>query len=223
MITVDKRLKTIADFITKDATVLDVGADHGYLSIYLVEQGFAKNCIATDVNEAPLMSARKNIALHSLSERIKTKLTDGLEGVQLDDVTDIVIAGMGGILISEILAKRHPLDGKNLVLQPMTQAPFLRSWLCENGYEILTEAPSFANDKWYCIINAVYDGKKRECDEVFSLTGKMPESLYPEKSEYLIHIEEKLQKKISGLKKSQKESEELQKNLDLVDKLRSKM
>lgn len=223
MITVDKRLKTIADFITKDATVLDVGADHGYLSIYLVEQGFAKNCIATDVNEAPLMSAKKNIALHSLSERIKTKLTDGLEGVELNNITDIVIAGMGGILISEILAKRHPLDGKNLVLQPMTQAPFLRNWLCENGYEILSEAPSFANDKWYCVINAKYDGKKRGCDELFSLIGKMPLSLYPEKGEYLKHIEEKLLKKIKGLEKSQNMAEELQKTLDLVDKLHSKM
>ncbi len=223
MITVDKRLKTIADFITKDATVLDVGADHGYLSIYLVEQGFAKSCIATDINEAPLMSAKKNIALHSLSEKIKTKLTDGLEGVDLTDFTDIVIAGMGGILISEILEKRHPLEGKNLVLQPMTQAAHLREWLCKNGYEILSEAPSFANDKWYCIINAVYNGKARECDELFSVIGKMPDSSYPEKGEYLKHIEEKLQKKISGLEKSRNVTEELQKTLDLVDKLHSKM
>lgn len=223
MINVDKRLKTIADFITKDAKVLDVGADHGYLSIYLVEQGVAKECIATDINEAPLMSAKKNIAMHSLSERIKTKLTDGLEGVLLEGITDIVIAGMGGILISEILKKRHPLDGKNLVLQPMTQAAFLREWLCENGYEILSEAPSFANDKWYCIINARYDGKVRECDELFSLVGKMPDSSYPEREDYLNHIKEKLEKKIKGLKKAQNVTEELQKTLDLVDKLRFKM
>ena len=218
-----KRLKTIADFVTKDALVLDVGADHGYLSIYLVEYGVAKGCVATDINEAPLMSAQKNIAMHSLSERIKTKLTDGLEGVDLGGITDIVIAGMGGILISEILEKRHPLDGKNLVLQPMTQAAHLRKWLCENGYEILSEAPSFANDKWYCIINARYDGEKRECDELFSLVGKMPDSAYPERKEYLKHIEEKLQKKIEGLKKAQNVTDELQKSLDLVDKLRFKM
>lgn len=223
MITVDKRLKTIADFITKDATVLDVGADHGYLCIYLVEKGFAKECMATDINESPLMSAKKNIASHSLSDKICTKLTDGLEGVELLEFTDVVIAGMGGILISEILEKRHPLDGKNLVLQPMTQATHLRKWLCENGYKILSEAPSFANDKWYCVINAVYDGKVRECDELFSLVGKMPLSIYPEKGEYLKHIEEKLLKKIKGLKKSQNKTEELQKTLDLVDKLRSKM
>ena len=105
----------------------------------------------------------------------------------------------------------------------MTQATHLREWLCENGYEILSEAPSFANDKWYCIINARYDGKVRECDEFFSLVGKMPASSYSQREEYLKHIREKLEKKIKGLKKAQNATEELQKTLDLVDKLHSKM
>ncbi len=223
MITIDKRLKTIADFVNKDSVVLDVGTDHGYLSIYLVESGTSKKVIATDVKEMPLESAKKNITAHLLDDNIETVLTDGLTGLDLDEVTDIVIAGMGGILISEILFKRHPLKGKNLILQPMTQAEFLRKWLCENGYDIIKEAPSFVGDKGYCIINARYDGVIRKCDEFFELVGKMPLSDYDDTSKYLKYIEGKLLKKISGLKKTKKEPDKLLKALDLVDKIRTKM
>lgn len=96
MIAIDKRLKAIAGFVTQGGFTVDVGADHGYLSIYLIESGQSQRVLATDVREGPLSSARQNIAAHMLDGKIDTLLTDGLNGVELRDVTDIVIAGMGG-------------------------------------------------------------------------------------------------------------------------------
>lgn len=219
MIAIDKRLKTIAGFVTQGGFAVDVGTDHGYLAIYLVESGRSEKALATDVREMPLQSARQNIAGHLLSGKIGTMLTDGLNGVDLENVTDIVIAGMGGILISEILKARHPLGGKNLVLQPMTQAGHLRQWLCQKGYDILEEAPAFAGDKAYCIIHAQYDGVVRDSDELFRLVGKIPQSKGEDVERYLAHIKQKLLKKAAGLQKSGKEPEELRRTLNLVDKL----
>ena len=222
MITIDKRLQAIAEFVTEGGLVVDVGADHGYLSIYLVESGRSKKALATDVREMPLQSAQENIAEHLLSEKIDTMLTDGLNGVDLQDMTDIVIAGMGGILISEILEARHPLVEKNLVLQPMTQAGHLRQWLCENGYDIIEEAPVFVGKKAYCVIHAKYDGVVRSCDELFRLIGRIPQSSDENVERYLSHMEQKLLKKAAGLQKSEKEPAELGKTLELVDKVRAK-
>lgn len=219
LIAIDKRLKTIAGFVTHGGFAVDVGTDHGYLAIYLVESGRSKKALATDVREMPLQSAKQNIAEHLLGEKINTMLTDGLTGVELGGVTDIIVAGMGGILISEILEARHPLGGKNLVLQPMTQAGHLRQWLCQNGYNILEEAPAFVGDKAYCVIHAQYDGVVRDSDELFCLVGKIPQSKGEDVERYLAHIEQKLLKKAAGLKKSGKEPEELRRTLDLVDKL----
>lgn len=222
MIAIDKRLKAIAEFVTEGSYTVDVGADHGYLAIYLIESGRSEKVLATDVREMPLASAKQNIAEHLLREKIHTMLTDGLKGVDLQEVTDVVIAGMGGILISEILEARHPLIEKNLVLQPMTQSGHLRQWLCQNGYDILEERPAFAGDKAYCIIRARYDGIARSCDELFQLVGKIPQSFDENVEKYLAHIEEKLLKKAAGLEKSGKEPGELRRTLCLVDKVHGK-
>lgn len=219
MIGIDKRLQTIAGFVTCKSYTVDVGTDHGYLAIYLIESGRSRKVVATDVGAMPLQSAKKNIAEHGLVEKVDTLLTDGLSGVDLQDVTDIVVAGMGGILISEILEARHPLKGKNLVLQPMTQAGRLRQWLCQKGYAILEEAPAFVGEKAYCVIRAQYDGIVRPCDDLFWLIGKIPQSSSEDVDRYLSYIKRKLLKKAEGLKKSQKGMEEWNRTLDLVDKV----
>ena len=112
---ISKRLEAVAAMVEPGSRLIDVGTDHGYLAIYLVESGRSKKALATDVREMPLQSAKQNIAEHLLGEKINTMLTDGLTGVELGGVTAIIVAGMGGILISEILQARHPLGGKNLV------------------------------------------------------------------------------------------------------------
>ncbi|MGI5892957.1 MAG: tRNA (adenine(22)-N(1))-methyltransferase [Candidatus Merdivicinus sp.] len=194
----DSRLQAAADFVTDGGKILDIGTDHGYLPIWLVKNGRSREAIAADVNSKPLESAAENIRAEGLQEKIQTCLTDGMDGIDLGDVSDIVIAGMGGMLIAEILERHLPLAGKNLILQPMTQAPFLRKWLCENGFEIAAETPAEAGGKLYAVLCARYDGQEHPCDLYFSHVGKMTDAMQiPEKSEwarkYLEHLQKKLQ------------------------------
>lgn len=177
MKSLDSRLMAAAAFVTPGGRVADIGTDHGYLPVWLVQNGRADSAIAADINPMPLESAAANIAQAGLQDRIQTCLTDGLEGLPLEEITDIVIAGMGGMLIAEILGKHLPLAGKNLILQPMTQAPFLRKWLCENGFAILDESPAEAAGKLYTVINARYTGEKWECDNFFAHTGRIRDGL----------------------------------------------
>lgn len=201
MITLDKRLSMLAEEMTPDGFGVDVGTDHGYLAVYLVQSGKASRMLATDVNIQPLQSAERCIAENGLSDRISTKLTDGLSGLDLSEVTDIFIAGMGGILITEILSARHPLSQK-LILQPMTQAPALRQWLCENGYLIERERCAVSAGKTYSVITARLTGEKQPCDELFALVGKAPEDLSADGDAYLEKQLTRLERKADGMRRA---------------------
>ena len=135
MILKDKRLLTCAGFV-KGEKVCDVGPDHGYLAAELLLMGKCTWAIAADVNEKPLASAKATLEKYGLTDKAETVLSDGLKNITPDGITDIVIAGMGGELISNILACANWLSGINLVLQPMTQIPYLRKWLAEKGFNI---------------------------------------------------------------------------------------
>ena len=126
MVQLDKRLARMAELMTPGGVGIDVGADHGYLSVSLVASGKAKRMLATDIRPGPLSSAERCIRENGLQDRIGTMLTDGLNGVPLEGATDILIGGMGGLLIAGILQARLPeLKEFNLVLQPMTQAAII--------------------------------------------------------------------------------------------------
>lgn len=191
----------LAKEMTPGGFGVDVGTDHGYLAVYLVQSGRASRMLATDVNLQPLQSAERCIAENGLSDRISTKLTNGLSGLDLTEATDIFIAGMGGILITEILSVRHPLTQK-LVLQPMTQAPALRQWLCENGYLIERERCPVSAGKAYSVITARYTGEPQPCDALFALVGKASEDLSADGDAYLQKQLARLERKAAGLRQA---------------------
>ncbi len=135
----NSRLLACAKFIQGNF-VCDVGTDHAQLPVYLIQNQIAEKIIASDVREGPLQSAEKTITKAGLSEKIQTILSDGLQNVPPDGITDIVIAGMGGETMIHILEMcLFPLDTINLILQPMTKAELLRKWLYEHGFEIQKE------------------------------------------------------------------------------------
>lgn len=134
----DKRLLTCAELVTGDYPA-DIGTDHGYLPVYLVRTGRCSRALACDVAKKPLESARAHISAAGLDDRIETVLTDGLRGLDLSGVTDLIIAGMGGELISRILSEGELPRGIALVLQPMTKWDVLRRWLWENGWTVTRE------------------------------------------------------------------------------------
>ena len=148
-ITLDARLQKCADFVRAGVRVADVGTDHGYLPIALLQGGRIISAVAADVNAAPLESAVRNAARFGVSDRMRCVLSDGLAGLSAADADDVVIAGMGGELILRIVAETPWLHTpeKHLVLQPMTTADRLRAGLYAAGFAIDRE-------------EAVYDGRK---------------------------------------------------------------
>ena len=135
------RLSAIADFIAKGSRVCDVGTDHALLAIHLIKSGIAKQVIATDIGKKPLKNALKNIENANVCG-IDLRLCDGLSGISENEADTVVIAGMGGEVISGII-KRGADIAKNvtLILQPTTSPEFLRLFLYNEGYRILEEVP----------------------------------------------------------------------------------
>lgn len=168
------RLYTVSTLVPKGARVADIGTDHGHLPIYLIKQEISPYCIACDIKEKPLTSAKENIE-KTQTPNIELRLGSGLEPLHPEDADCVVIAGMGGEVISGILGGvRWIKDGRyTLILQPMTSADSLRRYLCENGFKIVLEVPCEENRKVYTVIKAVYTGECFTPDEFFCRIGKL--------------------------------------------------
>ena len=104
---IDNRLMTIADMVSRKGIFLDVGTDHGYLPIYLIKNGKIDKAIASDVSKGSLSKAIEEVKKEKLQDKIETRLGSGLMVIKEDDKLDtVVLAGMGGILISELIAEK---------------------------------------------------------------------------------------------------------------------
>ena len=170
-IKLDARLFAVAEFVGGDF-LCDVGTDHANLPIYLCQTGRIAGAVASDINEGPLARAEKNVRAHGLSDRIKTVLSDGLTALSSYSPTDIAIAGMGGILIKDILSASDTAKTAHLVLQPMSHAQILREYLLVSGYEISDEALAEEGGKIYQIISARYTGKAEKYTEAELYVGR---------------------------------------------------
>lgn len=189
----EPRLSLCAEMVKGDY-ICDVGTDHAYLPAELVISGKCQRAIAADIKENPLLSAKATIEKYGLTDRITTVLSDGLENIDLTDVTDISIAGMGGEMIINILDSCGRLrPSVDLILQPMTKAPLLRRYLCENGYEIISERAVFERKFCYSVISASKNGVKTVCTDVDAEIGFMDLSL-PDERIYALKRAEKLEK-----------------------------
>lgn len=142
-IKLDKRLFAVASFVRTGATLADVGTDHAYIPIYLIQNDIINFAVASDINEGPLLAAKKNIIEYGIEDKITLILCNGLTKVMQYRPTDIVIAGMGGELICKILSENMGeilSDNKiRLILQPMTHQAEVRRFLYENGFKITDE------------------------------------------------------------------------------------
>lgn len=152
---ISKRLELVASFVPQGAILLDVGSDHAYLPIELVEKGQIEGAIAGEVVEGPYQSAVKNVEIHGLKEKIQVRLANGLAAFEeADQVSVITIAGMGGRLISRIL--EEGLDKlahvERLILQPNNREDDLRIWLQDNGFQIVAESILEEAGKFYEIL-----------------------------------------------------------------------
>lgn len=155
------RLKALADMVPECRVMADVGTDHGYLPIELVKRGTVNRAYAMDINKGPLSRAQANIDRAGESEQIRTILSDGLEKLP-DDTETVVIAGMGGILISRILEEGSDrLDSvSRLILSPHMDVEVFRRRVHKMGYKIDDEIMIEDQDKYYNIFSCT---KGEEC------------------------------------------------------------
>lgn len=141
MIKLDDRLAAVAALVRPGSRVADVGTDHAYLPVWLVENGICPSAIASDIGEGPLDSARHTVTAAYLTDRISLRLGDGLSRIEAAEVEDIVIAGMGGETIAAILDAAPFVQDRRLrlILQPMTRGEELRCWLLTHGFAVREE------------------------------------------------------------------------------------
>ncbi|MEA4895854.1 MAG: class I SAM-dependent methyltransferase [Oscillospiraceae bacterium] len=135
------RLNAIARLVPPVGAVADVGTDHGYIPVWLTQNGHSGALFATDIKKEPLLHAKRTAEKQGFSERIEFRLCDGLAALKDDGIKTAIIAGMGGENIAEIISAAPwvKLSGCLLILQPMTKSAHLRAWLSDNGYKVLSE------------------------------------------------------------------------------------
>ena len=152
---ISKRLELVASFVPQGAILLDVGSDHAYLPIDLVEKGKIERAIAGEVVEGPYQSAVKNVEAHGLKEKIQVRLANGLAAFEeADQVSVITIAGMCGRLIATILQEGlgKLANVERLILQPNNREDDLRIWLQDHGFQIVAESILEEAGKFYEIL-----------------------------------------------------------------------
>ena len=152
---ISKRLELVASFVPQGAILLDVGSDHAYLPIELVERGKIEGAIAGEVVVGPYQSAVKNVEAHGLEEKIQVRLANGLAAFEeADQVSVITIAGMGGRLIATILEEglQKLANVERLILQPNNREDDLRIWLQDHDFQIVAESILEEAGKFYEIL-----------------------------------------------------------------------
>lgn len=155
------RLKCIIDH-TRGKKIADIGTDHAYIPIYLIENNLAEYVIASDIKKGPIDIAKYNIEKHNLSDKIETRLGEGLSVLEKGEIDTVIIAGMGGQLISEIIDNSEETAREcSLVLQPMNAQYELRKYLIENNFKITDEDIITEGFKVYNVMN-VQSGKQKK-------------------------------------------------------------
>lgn len=175
MTLLSKRLQAVYQMVDKDTRVADIGSDHAYLPVELIENDVCHFAIAGEVAKGPMSRSKEDVEKFGLSNNIDVRLGDGLAVIKADDQIDtVVIAGMGGILIQNILtrATEEQLSHvKTLVLQPNIGEPLVRHWLVENGFEIVDEDIVNEEHHVYEIIKAGRVDKTKPLTEAQFLMG----------------------------------------------------
>ena len=182
-----KRLTKVASLVTEGASVADIGTDHGYIPIYLIENQIAARAIALDINKGPLERARMHIVGHGLKGQIETRLSDGLKEVKPGEVDTMIAAGMGGGLVIKILREGKPVVDtlKSCILQPQSEIHRVRRYVAENQMKIVAEDMVEEDGKFYPIMK-VEHGSSAPYTECEYLYGKcLLEEKHPVLKKYL--------------------------------------
>ena len=224
------RMQALVNMVSEGRRVCDVGCDHGWVSIYLVQKGMADKVYAMDVRTGPLERAKEHIARYQLEEIIEARLSDGLANLQAGEADCMICAGMGGPLMMKILTEGREKAKvmKELILQPQSELALFRKFLREEGYKIVAEDMVLEDGKFYPMMK-VNPVKEVECvasdneeQELWDAYGEyLLKEKHPVLKHYLLKGREQAQSLLQHLKEKGTASErilQLQKELKLLEK-----
>lgn len=162
-----ERLRALSEMVTPGRVVADVGCDHGFLAIYLVQQGISPRVIASDVRQGPLGAARAHVQEWRLSAYIETRLSDGLSGYLPGEAETLVCAGMGGRLMQRILTDSPDVVAgfRELILQPQSELWQFRLFLREQGFDLADENILCEDGKYYFLFRVDLGHKAEGFDD----------------------------------------------------------
>lgn len=202
LFTLDDRLMTCANFVRENKPIADIGTDHAYLPVWLTKTGKTPRAIAADINPEPLKHGDITIEKYCATNLVETRLSNGLENIKDYEVCDIIIAGMGGELIAQIIGSASWLKNKDkhLILQPMSKPDFLRKYLYENGFDIVKEHTASSDGKIYSVLSVYYSGNNTiNYNSTSIYIGKLNPKQFDLDKEYTKKQIISLEKKANGL------------------------
>ena len=207
---ISKRLLCCASMVQPGSRVADIGTDHGYLGIYLLQSGAARHVIACDLRKDPLENARRNAKLFGVDGAMELRLSDGLEKILPDEVDTVVMAGMGGDLIQRILSQCpwRKREGLQFILQPQSAGNVLRRWLCEDGFEIQREEPVQDGHFLYTVMDIRQGEPAPLTPGTEYASPALLKSESPLVGNYLARVENALQETVRGLTNAEKQRPE---------------
>lgn len=194
------RLALCASMVREGTALADVGTDHAYLPVWLAKRGLIRSAVAADIRPGPLARARANIERFEVSGLVSARLSDGLDRIEPREAEDIVIAGMGGLMMTRILGRALWLKEPEhrLILQPMTKAEELRAFLAREGFAVLREQAAEEDGHIYSVMQVSFCPRERRESELFYYIGKMTAESEQGRS-YLELQKRRLEKRAKGL------------------------
>ena len=194
---ISKRLQRVAGQVRNGGVVADIGCDHGFTSIYLIENHLADRVFAMDINPGPLMRAREHICQYGMEDKITVMLSDGAKELSPGEADGLLISGMGGALICKILRDSREVTERagELVLSPQSEPYLVRHLVQEMGFAIDREEMLCEQGKYYVIIHAVPGRQCFDREEEY-MYGSY---LIHQKDGVLLQFLEKEQKRVQGI------------------------
>ncbi len=187
------RLAAVAGLIRTGTRLADIGTDHGYIPIYLVQQGICDSAIAMDIGRGPLERAREHIRLYHLEHKITTRLSDGVQQLKVNEADCMVVAGMGGLLTIHILEHGREVIAsmKECVLQPQSHIDRVRKYLWNNEFTIVEEDMILEDGKYYPMMRVIPNQRQEVPDELLEVYAQYGQFLVESKHPVLITFLEK--------------------------------
>lgn len=212
------RLEKIVGLVDKGVRLADIGTDHAYIPIELLKSGKIDFAILSDINKGPLENARKEIRRQGLADKTDLRLGSGLEVLESGEVDQVIIAGMGGILIADLIEKKLGLCKSldKMILQPMQAQEDLRSYLNKRGFSIIDEYLVREDFRIYEIMEVRYGGGTQDIDDIYY---EIPTKLIEKKDPLLPDLlDKKIRENKSILEKLERSSQGQETNKAIVDR-----